>query len=106
MQLCHHILNRSREVEVLLIFLLFLLSVGIVGVTEVEALERREEATDDLQGERGVKRKCDRSQARGVALERTHKIEMFVRLEVLNKMKNGSGRGLPCRSRRRTTRAR
>ena|SRR5690242_796217 len=106
MQLRHHILNRSREVEVLLIFLLFLLSVGIVGVTEVEALKRREESTDDLLGERGGGSKGDLGQARGVPLERTHKIQMFVRFEVLNKMKNGSGRGLPCRSRRRTTRAR
>ena len=106
MQLRHHILNRRREMEVLLIFLLLLLPMGVVGVAEVEALERREESTDDLQGERGGGRKGDLGQARGVPLERTDKIQMFVRLEVLNKMKNGSGRGIPCRSRRRTTRAR
>ena len=74
MQLRHHILNRRREMEVLLIFLLFLLPVRIVGVTEVEALERREESTDDLQGERGGGRKGDLGQARGVPLERTDKI--------------------------------
>jgi hypothetical protein len=88
MKLRDHFFNRRREMKVLLILLLFLLPMGVVGVAKVEALERREESTDHLPSHKDSGRRGDLAQARIVALERAHKIQMFVRLEVLMVMRN------------------